>query len=1137
MAFEDCCCPIIGDFYVLSPHGERIHPVTKKRKVHKGIDINDRRRNGTIPVHAIADGVVRYVDPEGKTNAGCYISIWHDNKGQIPGMPASEKRFYTNYFHLKQGTLINVEKGDEIKKGQQLGIVGQTGRVTGPHLHFEIRKQNKKSIDPFPFIESYSEVKSGRYRTGINPQTSQGSNVEASPQQETTNQPTAARPTPETKKSPKVPPEEKKKEDNKKEKEIVQLSDDEIKASTIGFYLPQLIQERPKNDNDSIIHLKTDSTTSYIQNLVFAKGYKKDSDFSLLSTLDLSSLVPFVELYSLKKGSGGTQNHRLYPFDDYSSQVKIDSIFADKTGRGGNVGIESVDWKTVATNPSNVNQIMVSVKIRIQDIQDIETPRNGVTILDFLYPGGSSNNTEYRAKSFNVKLKVGWLYKRQQNNPDFMDLDKKIGEKLLSDSILATLHKHSFEFESDGSVLLSLDYYGMLETELSDPYEFDVLEKLNPKAIKSKKRKQAADFLLNAIKKGNWTKSTFQIIKDDPQKFASVGIRARSVPENPKTTDEVTNYIDFGNNTIAIGKAKYNINGTWDQSLVLDAVTDDNWDSALVEYIEDLEDVTEEELEASFLDGIANLLQTLSLQNKVHYLRLNKEQVELLKNISETTQKQEILDSSEYSSLVNKLKQARLNTESKQIGSLNQAERITELLNTGEDGTWTQTVDFFKGVLNSTAKFVSGNELADRQLLQESYKGDALKRVGGKFTLDSKEFEKAILREVVREPGQISLSYVYLGDILNYYMNLFFEEKNALQNKDLRLVLGTFSYRDMGELTQDSANKGSGLARSSMILKTKDGVPYQKVSAIKKYANLSDIPISMESLLNWYNTNVLDSSLERMSLNKFINSLFRTIVPANLGNGILNYGPKRSIIPGINYISTYAGKDSAVEKEIREAPSRRVSSGPKFEIDMTSKNYKNSAFFKLRNKAEIKDVDKKFVPVANYLFITSLSESDKNLRSSYESDSERGIYHFYVGEDKGLVREIKFTREDNNKLDAANLVKANKNDTDNMIIRQVYNCNLSLFGNTVFYPGQLIYVNPTYPGTRLKNKTLYKIGLGGYFQIIKISNFIEPGGFETRLETKWLADGQGFSGTEGFLRVEPKSESQPTNAPLVIGVK
>ncbi len=111
--------------------GYRIHPITKKRQFHAGIDFS--APTGT-PIYATADGVVEYA--KGKGTYGNYLLIDH---------PFG---FKTAYGHLSR---FAVKKGDYISKGDLIGYVGNTGRSTGSHLHFEIRYLNKW-LNPQKFL-------------------------------------------------------------------------------------------------------------------------------------------------------------------------------------------------------------------------------------------------------------------------------------------------------------------------------------------------------------------------------------------------------------------------------------------------------------------------------------------------------------------------------------------------------------------------------------------------------------------------------------------------------------------------------------------------------------------------------------------------------------------------------------------------------------------------------------------------------------------------------------------------------------------------------------------------------------------------------------------------------------------------
>lgn len=116
---------------VSSKFGKRFHPIDKKVKAHLGLDIS--AKVGT-PIHACASGTVE--------------KTIHSNKGY--GNQVIIKHMYgykTVYAHMY---LFSVKKGMRVKKGDIIGFVGNTGKSTGPHLHYEIRKFNKP-IDPYPF--------------------------------------------------------------------------------------------------------------------------------------------------------------------------------------------------------------------------------------------------------------------------------------------------------------------------------------------------------------------------------------------------------------------------------------------------------------------------------------------------------------------------------------------------------------------------------------------------------------------------------------------------------------------------------------------------------------------------------------------------------------------------------------------------------------------------------------------------------------------------------------------------------------------------------------------------------------------------------------------------------------------------
>ncbi len=116
---------------ISSPFGYRADPMSGRRKLHAGIDFAAREG---IPIYATGDGVVEQTK-HSNVGYGNRIKINHGFGYQ------------TIYAHLSK---IFVYEGEHIKRGQQIGTVGNTGKSTGPHLHYEVIV-NKKKINPKHF--------------------------------------------------------------------------------------------------------------------------------------------------------------------------------------------------------------------------------------------------------------------------------------------------------------------------------------------------------------------------------------------------------------------------------------------------------------------------------------------------------------------------------------------------------------------------------------------------------------------------------------------------------------------------------------------------------------------------------------------------------------------------------------------------------------------------------------------------------------------------------------------------------------------------------------------------------------------------------------------------------------------------
>ena len=121
----------------------RYHPILHKWKAHLGIDYAARR--GT-PIVAAGSGRIVYAARMG--SYGNLVKIRHADG------------YETRYAHMKSFRR-GIRKGKYVKKGQTIGYVGTTGRSTGPHLHFELRKHGR-AINPLRVVQVTTKKLKGK---------------------------------------------------------------------------------------------------------------------------------------------------------------------------------------------------------------------------------------------------------------------------------------------------------------------------------------------------------------------------------------------------------------------------------------------------------------------------------------------------------------------------------------------------------------------------------------------------------------------------------------------------------------------------------------------------------------------------------------------------------------------------------------------------------------------------------------------------------------------------------------------------------------------------------------------------------------------------------------------------------------
>ena len=142
----------------------------------------------------------------------------------------------------------------------------------------------------------------------------------------------------------------------------------------------------------------------------------------------------------------------------------------------------------------------------------------------------------------------------------------------------------------------------------------------------------------------------------------------------------------------------------------------------------------------------------------------------------------------------------------------------------------------------------------------------------------------------------------------------------------------------------------------------------------------------------------------------------------------------------------------------------------------------------------------------NYLFIYPQGSVNYKWEGNYQKDQDNNIIHLQIAADRGILKSVSFSRQDMPGQREANIQKTvdGGGEVGNLLFSNKYNAELSLFGNTLFTNGSTLYLDPRglgIGGLNQSNSLAQKLGVGGYYNVIKVQNTIEAGKFETSVTT------------------------------------
>ena len=402
------------------------------------------------------------------------------------------------------------------------------------------------------------------------------------------------------------------------------------------------------------------------------------------------------------------------------------------------------------------------------------------------------------------------------------------------------------------------------------------------------------------------------------------------------------------------------------------------------------------------------------------------------------------------------------------------------------------------GFFTTRPYFYSGHKLA---------KEAAKRKFGAKGTQKKKDDYIASLNGTLDDDGLINYNFVeedigtnqrvhyfFMGDLIYTILDCLYSANDPMQYRDatvnnIKLILGSFDYYDF------------------------DGVPQR--------ANIANIPISVHYFVEWYTQNVVKPKRVGYPVVYFIRDLCNQLVGSLFSNLCRRTPLERKIRFNTGNFIASGLRTKVADKTYEYIDRFRPLSGfwdegkNKLDGDLVINVHdyyiqdKNPPLPLVSDSGNIENIKDQY----NYFLIYAMQSPTVNHpgRGNPLEDAMRGVQHFHVGGRTGITKKISFAKTDIQYLRESRFV--NQGDQGLLQLGAVYKVSIDMVGNTIWYPGMEIYVNPLgIGGTEFgspvdKDSTANALGFGGYHLVTRVKNSIAAGKFNTTVEAQFHYSG------------------------------
>ena len=798
-----------------------------------------------------------------------------------------------------------------------------------------------------------------------------------------------------------------------------------------------------------------------------------------LTVAEISALQPMISLYKIEFDPYTREEVAIkMTFDSFagaSNPVGVETLLQNKDKRGFGTGIQSFNFTYAGSNPFAVKKsIKATLKIFSNSFDELLQPRGPYRYVDLALK--TSNNStdsfcddkdlsaqnENMAKlNFRLRAIVGWQEAPGNDRVLSGQSRRAINDSFVTLNLVPTVH--DFEFDETGRVTFTINYLAYID-EFMDQNEFDIFSMNH-------------DVKISQIERG----MSYKKLKKECKKEKIKLLKEKNISA---IDDEKKKSISALIQGMVQQSSIYYINQDYEQIRNFAAA------GPFFSTSDTIIPLTNEELNSTLAESVASAVDRYSSVNSEDSLD------EVRTGLMAVDPNQVSVAYFYVSDLLDYIL-GELSVSLRQIG-----EKLSEKVGITPEDT-EQVIEDAKEMLE-----FAGSNLEDR-LARDKIKFERHPEYDGFLEVEDLDAEKSEIEKLEEElailetkPGAAEHAAAQRLATRNVGVDTTFElcdmiaeitkyERLAAEFKKFRLVLGPVEIFDV---------------RNDIVSKT---------------INIGDFPISVKYFVEFLTEKLAKKQETIYSISNFCNDFFNNLIRNFLNDDTCFSGINSSLKVSVNAAVITSYNESGEKGGPDEITARANAVGlRRFGINDISNG--NRRILNISGQRQ-SDAQGGFPFEHNYLmFFAARTKPTADMHGKKTDDHAKGIMHYELGRERGIVKNIKLTKTQTPGLQE---VRFEQDGYDGLRqLRVVYDVNIDTYADVHAYPGTYLFVNPL-TFAPMSNLTpcdpmnLTEYGIGGYYMVVTSEHEFAPGSANTKIYAKWVNEitgtGPNCSETKG----------------------